>query len=206
MMNGDQVLFDGRVRFYLEHRKLIETWQKVRRDANAACSELLESVQPRLEDLGAEHGLTARPARVGKWHMVALVGTETRLGSDETPLAAVTFQWTDDVILDDPSNSPSVGVRVGRADPYAPDLRERVAEVVRPERDRLMANRGRWWPIWEGVTARHGWWADDLSPYFEQIRSKLTEYVDLFSSRIDQAVRSASKGQNGLETSRIDDP
>jgi hypothetical protein len=184
---------DPRVRFYLEHQRLIEEWAAVRKDLIATAHSFYLSIGQMLEDRAPDIGPDVLVSiSDAAWPRVGYHRFGWPLSADDQPAVGIYFEWKrgTSTFTD---GWRGVGVRVDTGDPKGNGLRESIASQIRESRAKAGFPKSS--SVWVAYTdikppTRTDYW-DDLGPYAKSIVEIIESAWNHFSSAVDIAVSTA---------------
>jgi len=158
----DDPLADERLRFFLEHRALIEQWAALGKEVRAAVCETLEGLTPEVEALALTLGDDVSSGFYEtdrQWPRIALVRQAWPQEIDE-PAVAVAFEWWTRGVNPADGNAPYVGIRVRDPAGGGKAYMDALKPIAKQRFDGYKVSAS--WPAFKQLLAREGldWWRD----------------------------------------------
>lgn len=177
---------DERVRFYLRHRDLIETWAAVRKDVRQAAHEFYMSLADDLGQTAAGFGDDiAVWSNEGNWSKVGLY--RPAWDGEGEPVVQVCFEWNKDATFAD--GVRFIGVRVNYGSPEGKAFRPYAGDALRDLRDSSgFARKSNHWPAYQLAPSADGEFWDDLSGYRDRLLDTVESAWNALSSPVGEAV------------------
>jgi hypothetical protein len=191
---------DEKLRFYLQHQKLIETWATVGLTEHQAAHKFLISLAKDLQqEVSASLGDAVQVhADAGSSQTSAYVGLCKGSWRDDNriPRVMVCIGWSPEKVAFEPTRSgdksPYVGIRVADGNKGGQPL----LRILKFTFENKMARHGYgssdWWPVWRYEPAAGDFWTDPTRYGRELVRSCVTLW-QRYSAQIDLEVAKPAK-------------
>lgn len=177
---------DERIRFYLRHRELIETWAEVRKDVREAAHNFYMSLADDLGERAAEFGDDVVVwSNEGSWSKVGLY--QPGWTKDGEPVVQACLEWHRKATFSD--GTRYIGVRVNHGSSDGKALRPYLGDAIRDIRDAAgFGRRSGHWPAYQPAPSPDGEFWDDLSDHREQLVDLIDAAWQAFAEPVNQAV------------------
>jgi hypothetical protein len=177
---------DERIRFYLKHQELIETWASVRKDAREVTHEFFLSLTDDLGERAAGLGGDLAVWRNEKIYSKVGLYRPGWDGEDE-PVVQVCLEWHKQATFT--TGTRFVGVRASYGNADGKSLRPYLGDTLRGIRDAAGFGRSsNHWPAYQPVLEPDGEFWNDLGDYRNGLLDTIESAWVSFSEPIQHAV------------------
>jgi hypothetical protein len=184
---------DEPIRFYFEHRELIEQWAALEKPAREVVREILRDIAVRISD---EAPADARvfSGDDGGYTMVAY-WRQAWSGDDGRPRLAIGIAWPPSRVSLHPGTGerPWVGIWRGQTtkdDPLVAAVRGRLASEPFS-----IATSWTWWPLYRYLEPPSGPFWDDLEPWNQAVVDCVHDTWNRFADCVDSALLLVGRGR-----------
>lgn len=180
---------DEPVRFYFEHRELIEQWAALAKPAREVVREILGDIAGRISD-EAPADAQVLSGDDGGYTMVAYWRKGWWSGDDGRPRFAIGIAWPPSRVSlhEGTGERPWVGIWRGQTtkdDPLVAAIRE---STNKARQGQSFTTTWRWWPLYRYLEAPSGAFWEDLEPWNQAVVDCVRETWIRFADCVDSAL------------------